>query len=96
MAEVEVRRVLAGVRRRQGVALARKLLTKNPATLRAAKEVYKTCKTMDYWQAEEYMAAKSVALRATDSEHGRERGITQFIDEKRYRPGLGEYQRDGA
>ncbi len=82
--------------REETEALAQKLLKKNPATLRAAKEVYKACKTMDYWQAEEYMAAKSIALRATDPERGREQGMKQFVDEKRYRPGLGEYERNGA
>lgn len=80
--------------REETVALARKLLGKNPHTLRAAKEVYKTAKTMDFWQAEEYMLAKGIALRATDPEGGREQGIQQFIDEKRYRPGFGEYIRD--
>ena len=65
-----------------------------PAVLRAAKEVYKTCRTVDYWQAEEYMMAKAIALRATDPENGREKGIRQFLDEKRYRPGLGEYIRE--
>jgi trans-feruloyl-CoA hydratase/vanillin synthase len=80
--------------RDETVKLARKLLNKNPNTLRAAKEVYKTARTMDYWQAEEYMAAKATALRATDPENGREKGIRQFLDEKRYRPGLGEYIRE--
>ncbi len=79
--------------RDETVKLARKLLNKNPHTLRAAKEVFKTARTMDYWQAEEYMAAKATALRATDPENGREKGIRQFLDEKRYRPGLGEYIR---
>src|SRR5438309_1059411 len=46
--------------RDETVALAQKLLKKNPHTLRAAKEVYKACKTMDFWQAEEYMSAKSL------------------------------------
>jgi trans-feruloyl-CoA hydratase/vanillin synthase len=68
-------------------------MSKNPAVLRAAKEVYKTCKTMDFWQAEEYMAAKGIALRATDPDKGREKGITQFIDEKTYRPGFGQYRK---
>ncbi len=79
--------------RDETVKLAQKLLGKNPHTLRAAKEVYKTARTMDYWQAEEYMAAKATALRATDPERGREKGIEQFLDEKRYRPGLGQYIR---
>jgi feruloyl-CoA hydratase/lyase len=56
--------------------------------------VYKTARTMDYWQAEEYMSSKATALRATDTENGREKGIRQFLDEKRYRPGLGEYIRE--
>lgn len=80
--------------REETLKLARKLLGKNPHTLRAAKEVFKTCRTMDYWQAEEYMAAKGIALRATDPERGREKGIQQFLDEKRYRPGFGQYIRE--
>jgi trans-feruloyl-CoA hydratase/vanillin synthase len=79
--------------REETVKLAEKLMSKNPAVLRAAKEVYKTCKTMDFWQAEEYMAAKGIALRATDPDKGREKGITQFIDEKTYRPGFGQYRK---
>ncbi len=80
--------------REETIRLARKLMDKNPNTLRAAKEVYKTCKDMDFWQAEEYLAAKAVALRATDPERGRDKGIRQFIDEKRYRPGFEAYRRD--
>jgi len=79
--------------REETVKLARKLLEKNPHTLRAAKEVYKLCRTMDYSQAEDYMAAKGVALRATDPEKGREEGTKQFLDDKTYRPGLGAYRR---
>ncbi len=81
--------------RDETVKLAQKLLTKNPHTLRAAKEVYKLARTMDYAQAEDYMSAKGVALRHTDPERGREEGIRQFLDEKSYRPGLGTYRRDG-
>ncbi|HEV8342454.1 MAG TPA: p-hydroxycinnamoyl CoA hydratase/lyase [Candidatus Binatia bacterium] len=80
--------------REETVKLAKKLMEKNPAVLRAAKEVYKTCKSMDYWQAEEYMGAKGTALRATDPEKGREKGMQQFLDEKTYRPGFGAYQRN--
>jgi trans-feruloyl-CoA hydratase/vanillin synthase len=79
--------------RAETVRLARKLMEKNPHTLRAAKEVFKTCRTMDYWQAEEYMAAKAIALRATDPEKGREEGMKQFLDQKSFRPGFGAYQR---
>ncbi|MFQ5682973.1 MAG: p-hydroxycinnamoyl CoA hydratase/lyase [Candidatus Binatia bacterium] len=79
--------------REETVKLANKLMEKNPHTLKAAKEVYKTCKTMDYWQAQEYMSAKGIALRATDPEKGREKGIKQFLDDKTYRPGFGVYKR---
>lgn len=79
--------------REETVKLANRLLERNPYALRAAKEVYKTCKDMDFWQAEEYLAAKQVALRATDPERGREKGIKQFIDDKRYRPGFEAYDR---
>ncbi len=80
--------------RDETVKLARNLMEKNPHVLRAAKEVYKTCRTMDFWQAEDYMAAKGTALRATDPEKGREEGMKQFLDDKTYRPGFGAYKRN--
>jgi feruloyl-CoA hydratase/lyase len=73
--------------------LAKLLMQKNPQVLQAAKEVYKYCKDMTFSQAEDYMAAKGTALRATDPEKGRETGMKQFLDEKTYRPGLGHYDR---
>jgi trans-feruloyl-CoA hydratase/vanillin synthase len=79
--------------RDETVKLASKLMEKNPSVLRTAKEVYKTCKTMDYWQAEDYMAGKMTALQATDPEKGREKGLKQFLDDKTYRPGFGAYKR---
>ncbi len=81
--------------REETLKLAKILLEKNPQTLRAAKEVYKVCRNMDYWQAEDYMAAKQTALWATDPERGREKGIKQFVDDKTYRPGFGAYNRKG-
>jgi trans-feruloyl-CoA hydratase/vanillin synthase len=79
--------------REETVKLANHLMEKNPQVLRAAKEVYKYCRTMDYAQAEDYMGAKGTALRLTDPEKGRETGMKQFLDEKTYRPGLGAYNR---
>ncbi|MBI2987453.1 MAG: p-hydroxycinnamoyl CoA hydratase/lyase [Deltaproteobacteria bacterium] len=79
--------------REETIKLAKKLMEKNPHALRAAKEVYKLCRTMDYSQAEDYMGAKSTALRATDPEKGREEGTKQFLDDKTYRPGFGAYGR---
>ena len=79
--------------REETVKLAKKLLEKNPLVLRAAKEVFKTCRHFDYWQAEEYIAAKLIALRATDPEKSREKGIKQFVEDKTYRPGFESYNR---
>jgi trans-feruloyl-CoA hydratase/vanillin synthase len=80
--------------REETIKLANKLMEKNPQVLRAAKEVYKYCRNMDYGQAEDYMGAKGTALRFTDPERGRETGMKQFLDEKTYRPGLGAYKRE--
>ncbi len=79
--------------REETVKLAKKLMEKNPRVLAAAKQVYKFCRTMDYTQAEDYMSAKSTALRATDPEKGQETGMKQFLDDKTYRPGFGAYRR---
>jgi trans-feruloyl-CoA hydratase/vanillin synthase len=76
------------------VALAEELMSKNLAALRAAKEAYRACRTMDYAQAYEYMSAKTIALRATDVEGGRTKGLSQFLDEKAYRPGRESYRRN--
>jgi trans-feruloyl-CoA hydratase/vanillin synthase len=78
--------------REETIKLAKKLIEKNAHALRAAKEVYKLCRTMDYSQAEDYMAAKVVALKATDPEKGSVEGTKQFLDDKTYRPGFGAYQ----
>ncbi len=46
------------------------------------------------WEAsEDYLMAKLDQLRLTDPEKGRSQGMKQFLDEKTYRPGLGNYER---
>ena len=80
--------------REETVALCNKLKSKNPAALRACKEAYKVIRTMDYTQAKYWLEAKSSWLSSVDAEDGRNQGIRQFVDEKRYRPGLGAYIRD--
>jgi feruloyl-CoA hydratase/lyase len=74
-------------------SLARELMQKNPITLRACKQAFKMSREMDWEQAQDYLAAKMDQMRFLDPEQGREQGITQFIDEKRFKPGLGPYQR---
>jgi feruloyl-CoA hydratase/lyase len=74
-------------------ALARELLAKNPVVLRAAKLGYKHTGTMSWDQAEDYLYAKLEQSQFLDSEHGREQGLEQFLDEKRIKPGLQTYER---
>jgi len=74
-------------------ALARELLEKNPVVLRAAKLGFKHAQTMDWDTAEDYLYAKLEQSQFLDKEHGREQGLTQFLDEKRIRPGLQTYER---
>ncbi len=80
--------------RDETVALAGKLMEKNPWALRVCKQAFKTVRTMDYHQAADYLSAKSIEIRQLDRERGREQGMKQFLDEKTYRPGLESYKRN--
>jgi trans-feruloyl-CoA hydratase/vanillin synthase len=47
------------------------------------------------WDASaEYLASKSDQTAFRDPEKGASKGMSQFLDEKSYRPGLGAYRRD--
>src|SRR3954447_13298026 len=74
--------------------LARELLGKSPAVLGAAKVGFKVALGMSWEQAEDYFYAKLDQSTFTDREGGRAEGLTQFLDDKRFRPGLGNYARD--
>jgi trans-feruloyl-CoA hydratase/vanillin synthase len=74
--------------------LAQVLLSKNPMVLQAAKKAYKFVKHMDWYTAEEYLFAKQGQTILNDPEQGRAKGMSQFLDEKSYRPGLEGYRRD--
>jgi feruloyl-CoA hydratase/lyase len=74
--------------------IAKKLLEKNPATLRTAKIAYKLSAEMSWEQASDYLLAKLDQMRFVDPENGRAKGMKQFLDDKSYRPGLGAYRRD--
>ena len=73
--------------------LAQKLLKLNPETLRSTKETFRHASMMDYEQATDYMAAKSAQLLVRDSERGRDKGLSQFLDTKEIKPGLEPYRR---
>ncbi len=81
--------------RARTVEVAKVLLGKNPAALRAAKHACRRVRDLDWDQAEDYLFAKLDQMRFMDNEGGREKGMRQFLDEKTYRPGLGAYNREG-
>ena len=74
--------------------LASTLARKNPQTLRTIKESLRLVRGMSVDQAADYLLAKEREMRFMDTEGGREQAMTQFLDEKTYRPGYGEYRRD--
>jgi len=73
--------------------LAGKLLQKNPVVLRAAKHGFKRCRELTWDQNEDYLYAKLDQAQHRDTEHGREKGLKQFLDEKSIKPGLQTYKR---
>ena len=75
------------------IALANKLMEKNPHVLRACKVGYHYTREMSWDMAAEYLAAKIDATKFRDPEKGAVKGMEQFLDEKSYRPGLGAYRR---
>ncbi len=74
--------------------LARVLLEKNPTVLRTAKHAYRRVLEMNWDSAEDYLFAKIDQSRFLDPEKGRDRGMSQFLDEKSYKPGLQSYKRE--
>jgi trans-feruloyl-CoA hydratase/vanillin synthase len=75
-------------------ALAKTLSERNPHVLRAAKSAYHYVREMSWDCAAEYLSAKSDQTKYRDPERGADAGMSQFLDEKSYRPGLGAYRRD--
>ena len=73
--------------------LAKILLEKNPTVLRQARMAYKFARYMDWEQAAEYLTAKMDQLAFVDPEKGKQEGLKQFLDEKTFRPGHGNYTR---
>ena len=76
------------------VKLANVLIEKSPVILQAAKIAFKHVRGMSWDTAFDYIAAKAGVARHSDTDKGREKGLTQFLDEKSYRPGLETYKRN--
>ena len=73
--------------------LALALKDKSPVALRYTKEAIRAVREMNVEQAADYLNAKSDALKTGDPEQGREKAMKQFIDEKSFKPGLGNFKR---
>jgi trans-feruloyl-CoA hydratase/vanillin synthase len=80
--------------REETIALAKKLLDKNPVVLRAAKHGFKRCRELTWEQSEDYLYAKVDQAQLRDPEQGRQKGLKQFLDDKSIKPGLQAYKRD--
>jgi trans-feruloyl-CoA hydratase/vanillin synthase len=74
--------------------LARVLIEKNPAAYRATKEALRAVRNMDIQQSLDYLAAKSAQLKLLDDNNGKTKGMAEFLDTKRFRPGLTAYPKD--
>ena len=77
----------------QTLAFARKLEAKSPAAVRYTKEAVRSVRGMTQVQAADFLNAKSDALKHVDPEGGRAKAMKQFLDEKSFKPGLGEFKR---
>ncbi|MFP6734452.1 MAG: p-hydroxycinnamoyl CoA hydratase/lyase [Rhodospirillales bacterium] len=71
------------------VSIARELMEKAPMVLAYTKQAMRNVGDMDMNMAYEYLATKGMALRAADPKDTRGRGMSEFLDKKTYRPGLG-------
>ena len=74
--------------------LARHLSGMNRTALEAAKTGFKRARSMEWEVSEEYLYAKLDQSIANDPDHGRDQGMSQFLDEKSFKPGLGTYRHD--
>ena len=73
--------------------VAQNLLKKNLATLKATKDAVRRVREMTYGNAEDYLIRAQEALNWHDQTKGRLEGMKQFLDDKTYKPGLGEYDK---
>jgi trans-feruloyl-CoA hydratase/vanillin synthase len=79
--------------KRRTLELATLLRGKNPTILRGTKMAVRMVQQMTWDVSNEYLTAKSSEALFLDPERGRTQGLTQFLDEKSYRPGMSGYKR---
>ena len=76
--------------------LAQELMKKSPNVLRATKQAIKHVRRMDVDQAYDYLAAKGQAIRIGDQEDSYRTGMSQFLDDKSYKPTYEPFKLKGA
>ncbi len=79
--------------RKETKKLAKKLMEKSPAAVRFTKEAVRAVRSMSPEVAYDYLKAKSDALKLNDKSGGRDQGMTQFLDDKTYRPGFEPFKK---
>ena len=76
--------------------LAKELLKKSPAVLRATKQAVRQVRTMDHSQAFDYLMEKNMSIRFHDKrfnmQSSYDTGLKQFLDEKSYKPVYESFQ----
>ena len=80
--------------REETLGFARKLEIKSPQAIRYTKECIRTVRRMSKDQAADYLNCKSDALKHVDPEGGRQKAMKQFLDDKTFKPGHGDFKRD--
>ena len=73
--------------------VAQRLLKKNWETLKATKDAVRRVREMTYDNAQDYLIRAQEALNWNDKSDGRHAGMKQFLDDKSFKPGLGEYDK---
>ena len=76
------------------VELAKVLMSKDQVVLRAAKEVFKRVRYMDWETANDYIYAKSDGSMQRSGGEFRSGAMKAFLDDKKLKPGLDTYKQD--
>jgi trans-feruloyl-CoA hydratase/vanillin synthase len=79
--------------REETMKLARSIEAKSMAAVRYSKEAVRSVRGMTMEQAVDYLNSKSDALKHIDPEKSREKAMKMFLDEKSFKPGLGDFKR---
>jgi feruloyl-CoA hydratase/lyase len=80
--------------RARTIELAHILAGKNATVMRGTKMAVRLVQQMAWEVSDDYLMAKNSEALFLDPERGRTQGLTQFLDEKSYKPGLGGYTRE--